>query len=199
MVEDTILINNNVAYVCRNNAQHQQVNLSKDCSSESVPIEVNNNAMHKAANQQSLRLSDLVVDSLNVKLIKMKKLLVCVILLCAALVMITLTAIILSALSYRFSQTRNEHPIQLTEGNDTIVLCNIVPQDTLQLHKYIQTQLDSLQIQLYCGAGQWHRIAFLNMTDPSQQCPSAWREYNTSGVRACGRPYSTEGSCLGVT
>lgn len=128
MVEDTILINNNVAYVCRNNAQHQQVNLSKDCSSESVPIEVNNNAMHKAANQQSLRLSDLVVDSLNVKLIKMKKLLVCVILLCAALVMITLTAIILSALSYRFSQTHNEYPIQLTEGNDTVVLCNIVPQ-----------------------------------------------------------------------
>ena len=26
------------------------------------------------------------------------------------------------------------------------------------------------------------------MSDPSQQCPSAWREYNTRGVRACGRP-----------
>ena len=42
MMEDTILINSNVAYVCRNNAQHQQVSWSKDCSSESVPIEVNN-------------------------------------------------------------------------------------------------------------------------------------------------------------
>ena len=114
---------------------------------------------------------------------------------------ITLTTIILSTLSYRFSQTRNEHPIRLTEGNDTDTqcTCTTVPQDTLQLHKYIQTRFNSLQIQLYCGAGQWHRIAFLNMTDPSQQCPSAWREYNTSGIRACGRPYSTNGSCLGVT
>ena len=33
------------------------------------------------------------------------------------------------------------------------------------------------------------------MSDPSQQCPSAWREYNTSGVRACGRPESESGSC----
>ena len=33
------------------------------------------------------------------------------------------------------------------------------------------------------------------MTDPSQQCPSAWREYNTSGVRACGRQPNSKGSC----
>ena len=32
------------------------------------------------------------------------------------------------------------------------------------------------------------------MSDPSQQCPPAWREYNTSGVRACGRPVSNSGS-----
>ena len=38
------------------------------------------------------------------------------------------------------------------------------------------------------GDGLWYRVAYLNMSDPSQQCPSAWREYNTSGVRACGRP-----------
>ena len=37
-----------------------------------------------------------------------------------------------------------------------------------------------------CGPGEWYRVAKLNMTDPSQQCPSAWREYDTSGVRACG-------------
>ena len=32
------------------------------------------------------------------------------------------------------------------------------------------------------------------MTDPSQQCPPAWREYNTSEVRVCGRPASNGGS-----
>jgi hypothetical protein len=48
-----------------------------------------------------------------------------------------------------------------------------------------------------CGDGLWYRVAYLNMTDPSQQCPPAWREYNTSGVRACGRPVSDDimGTC----
>ena len=48
-----------------------------------------------------------------------------------------------------------------------------------------------------CGDGLWYRVAYLNMTDPSQQCPPAWREYNTSGVRACGRPVSNviNGTC----
>ena len=45
-----------------------------------------------------------------------------------------------------------------------------------------------------CGDGLWYRVAYLDMTDPSQQCPPAWREYNTSGVRACGRPVSSGGS-----
>ena len=49
-----------------------------------------------------------------------------------------------------------------------------------------------------CGPGEWHRVAYLNMSDPTQQCPSAWREYNTSGVRACGRPVTNVGSCAQV-
>ena len=36
------------------------------------------------------------------------------------------------------------------------------------------------------------------MSNPAEQCPSAWREYNSSGVRACGRPVSTSGSCPDV-
>ena len=27
-----------------------------------------------------------------------------------------------------------------------------------------------------CEEGMWIRVAFLNVTDPSQSCPSAWRE-----------------------
>ena len=43
-----------------------------------------------------------------------------------------------------------------------------------------------------CGDGisLWYRIAYLNMTDPSQQCPSAWRLYSGDQYRACGRPVS---------
>ena len=54
------------------------------------------------------------------------------------------------------------------------------------------------QIKPNCGAGLWYRVAFLNMSDPSQQCPSAWRLVTTNGVRACGRPVSSESSCNGT-
>ena len=49
-----------------------------------------------------------------------------------------------------------------------------------------------------CGAGLWYRVAFLNMIDPSQQCPSAWRLVTTNGVRACGRLASSGPSCPGT-
>ena len=62
----------------------------------------------------------------------------------------------------------------------------------------IKSDLSSLQVQLYCGAGLWYRVAFLNMSDPSQQCPSAWRRVTTNGVRACGRPVSSGSSCPGT-
>ena len=45
-----------------------------------------------------------------------------------------------------------------------------------------------------CGEGIWYQVAYLNMADCSQQCPSAWREYNTSQFRACGRPISSGAS-----
>ena len=49
-------------------------------------------------------------------------------------------------------------------------------------------------IRIHCGAGEWHRVAILNMSDPSQQCPPAWREYNISQFRVCGRPVSMAAS-----
>ena len=63
----------------------------------------------------------------------------------------------------------------------------------------LRTQFTGLQIQLYCGPGEWRQVAYLNMSDPTQQCPSAWREYNTGGVRACGRPSTSGGSCAATT
>ena len=42
------------------------------------------------------------------------------------------------------------------------------------------------------GPGDWTRIAFLNMTDLTQQCPTNWRLV-TSPVRACGRSSAGEG------
>ena len=47
-----------------------------------------------------------------------------------------------------------------------------------------------------CGPGLWKRIAYINMSDPSQQCPSNWSEYVISGVRSCRRPTADEGGCV---
>ena len=57
----------------------------------------------------------------------------------------------------------------------------------------------NVHTQMACGPGLWHRLIYLNMSDPSQQCPSAWRKYSESEVRACGRPdNSLHGSCASV-
>ena len=45
----------------------------------------------------------------------------------------------------------------------------------------------AVAIRNHCGPGQWHRAAFINMTDPQQQCPSEWIKNTTSGIRACSR------------
>ena len=60
------------------------------------------------------------------------------------------------------------------------------------------TQYLKLSTQVLCGPGLWHRLVYLNMSDPLQQCPSAWREYNTLGVRVCGRPTTSSGSCTSI-
>uniref|UniRef100_A0A1X7TLT7 Fibrinogen C-terminal domain-containing protein n=1 Tax=Amphimedon queenslandica TaxID=400682 RepID=A0A1X7TLT7_AMPQE len=40
-----------------------------------------------------------------------------------------------------------------------------------------------------CGSGGgWTRLAYLDMSDAIQNCPSGFRLYQSGGVRACGRP-----------
>ena len=48
-----------------------------------------------------------------------------------------------------------------------------------------------------CGGSGWRRAVYLNMSDPSQQCPSVWQEITTPH-RVCGRR-STSASCEGLT
>ena len=52
-----------------------------------------------------------------------------------------------------------------------------------------------LQQTFACGGSTgWRRVAYLNMSDPSQQCPSAWQEITTPH-RTCG---TTSSGCVGV-
>ena len=208
-MEDTFHINSNVAYqVCRKDVQ-QYENISKN--KESIPIEMGSKIMQCKATNQHLSmdacnhssLSELTVDNLKAAQTKIKKVLACVVLLCTVLVVTTLTAIVLSVLSYKPNGEPHTRLTVCTINEDTISVngtprvCN---QDIqLQLNEHIQKELASLQIQIYCGTGQWHQIAFLNMSDPLQLCPPGWKEYNTGGVRACGRAPSNEGSCSTIT
>ena len=48
------------------------------------------------------------------------------------------------------------------------------------------------------GTGGWTRLAYLNMSDATQNCPSGFRLYQSGEVRACGRPVSNSGSCVSV-
>ena len=52
-----------------------------------------------------------------------------------------------------------------------------------------------------CGSGGgWTRLAYLDMSDATQNCPSGFRLYQSliGGVRACRRPVTSSGSCASV-
>ena len=65
-----------------------------------------------------------------------------------------------------------------TSNSDSSVRDDCPSQDTA-MKSIDHFVFDHLQqfIVSRCGDGPWHRVAYLNMSDPSQQCPSAWREY----------------------
>ena len=52
----------------------------------------------------------------------------------------------------------------------------------------IQQFENNVALSARCGPGQWYRVAYLNMSDPTQQCPSSLRLYSANFIRACGRP-----------
>ena len=119
-------------------------------------------------------------------------------LLIGLLLVMTLAAIALSMFSFRVHTSDSVSIHNLNMLSDQLTRLAHVTQENLsqvliQLNENhdrflsLQSQLASLQIQSNCGPGQWHRVAYFNMSDPNQQCPPDWREYNTSRIRACGR------------
>ena len=67
-------------------------------------------------------------------------------------------------------------------------------QELLRESVVPQTQIPT---EFSCGGPTgWRRVAYLNMSDPSQQCPSVWREITTPH-RVCGRR-SSIGGCEGL-
>ena len=60
--------------------------------------------------------------------------------------------------------------------------------------KYVYCNMEEL-----CGSGGgWTRLAYLDMSDSTENCPSGFKLYQSGGVRACGRATSSVGSCVSV-
>ena len=52
--------------------------------------------------------------------------------------------------------------------------------------------------ELCSVGGGWTRLAYLNMNESVESCPSGFQLYQSRGVRACGRAASGGGSCTSV-
>ena len=60
--------------------------------------------------------------------------------------------------------------------------------------KYVYCNMEEL-----CGSGGgWTKLAYLDMTDSTENCHSGFKLYQSGGVRACGRATSSGGSCTSV-
>ena len=81
----------------------------------------------------------------------------------------------------------------------------LIAQELLVLHNVSsplpasnQTNCTLCNMEL-CGlGGGWTRLAYLNMSNATQNCPSGFRLYQSGSVRACGRPVTSSGSCVSV-
>ena len=67
--------------------------------------------------------------------------------------------------------------------------------DTNGHPRHVYCHMESL-----CNSqGGWMRVAYLNMSDPTEECPPGFRLYNQNGIRACGRPATSPvNSCQSV-
>ena len=112
---------------------------------------------------------------------------------------------LLASLQYTSAQLLDQHafiPIIVTSGNASSCPHEQQRSNALQtLRLTISSVLLAFEPPnglAQCGAGQWIRIAHLDMTDPFQSCPSTWSEMTTSEVRVCGRPQTSSGMCHGT-
>ena len=99
-------------------------------------------------------------------------------------------------------------PTSCSAAPNPAASCSALPTSCPSGYYWIRSSNGSA-VQLYCDmdrvcgcrgtGGGWTRVAFLNMTDPSQQCPGAWtlRTRNSKPKRLCGRGRSGA-SCLSV-
>ena len=102
-------------------------------------------------------------------------------------------------------QIMNETLSLLTPGRtagNPATSCSAIPAGSPSGYYWILPATGPPAVQVYCdfnrqcgcdGPSTWTRVAFLNMSDPDQNCPAGWENYNSP--RACGRGVNSRGGC----
>ena len=62
-----------------------------------------------------------------------------------------------------------------------------------ELRLNVSTILADIAAAARCGGSDWKRVGYLDMTDPSQSCPSGLALKGYSGLRTCGRVSDSPG------
>ena len=109
-------------------------------------------------------------------------------------ILLFITVLQLAAAQQHNSMTMSVVSIQ-EAGEENCLSKYEIENALLQIRNNITTIFGDVSIIPECGDGLWYKVVNLNMNDPTQQCPSAWRLYNTSVVRACGRQVTSRESC----
>ena len=116
-----------------------------------------------------------------------------------------LTVILFCACVAIVSSTQETNPAQqlrCSSCQPTPPSCNDIkkywPNSSQEYYTFVSNQGTTYidcQPELCGSRGGWTRLAYLNMTDSTVNCPSGFRLYQSGGVRACGRP---SGGCTSV-
>lgn len=77
--------------------------------------------------------------------------------------------------------------------------CSSTQDLRTSIHKDLVSLIDNIELLTVlqrpcgCGAPGWRRVAYLNMSDVSQNCPGSW-SLITDPKRSCGRPSNASGN-----
>ncbi len=120
--------------------------------------------------------------------------------------MVSLYLFLVSVFVGCYGQQEQSSPLPVTINTTIIKGIEGCPTQQIRndrlssIRNKINDHLDSTVIpHLSCpcgGAGEWSKIASLDMTDPNQQCTSNWTLNTFSGIRGCGR---TTNACDSVS
>ena len=116
----------------------------------------------------------------------------------SVVVVLVLAGIQVSTTQNLPNQTASFPPF-ITLGSE-ISSCPTQQQRENALHEFRRMIASNLATLTFsqCGRGLWTRVAYLNMSDPMQSCPPAWRDHSANGVRVCGRANSSNNECHSI-